>query len=172
MSLLSVSSLLKSSSKNNRSIEDFYYSEYAETFDPETNEQNSCKNDNGIRKGSAKRRRSRSLKYRLTSMQNKNLSSKVFNRNTGTKLPTKPIDPVDCPTCFATIKVSSLVKHIWDHLWDNLAVPSKEDPSFNLCHHCCRNFKNKEALQFHFLGVSFSLFIESFIMFIPLYHFR
>lgn len=155
MSQLSTSSFRKRPSKKNYSFEDYFYSEYAE-FDPETYGHNIC-TENGSRKSSAKRRRSRSLKHRITSSQNKNPSSEVSNKDFGTTH-LKIIDPVDCPECFATIKITSLVKHIWDHFWNSLSSPSNDDPSFNLCNHCCRNFKSEEDLRFHFLGVCLSHF--------------
>lgn len=167
MSQSSVSSVQqKRSSKKNCSIEDYFYSEYAE-FDPETNEHGNF-NNNGNRKTSAKRRRSQSLKFRLTSAQTKIQNSEAVNKDSRTTQQ-KQIDPVDCPECFATIKMTSFAKHIWDHLWDTLAsLSKKDDPSFNLCHHCCRNFPSKEALQFHFLGINWSC--ENFCM-ICMFHF-
>lgn len=136
----------------NTSIEEYFCSEFTESHnDPESNGYKNSyeyKNKNFF----GKRRRSRSLKSRTSSTENI-ASLKVPSQLTvSTQLRT--IDPVDCPKCFSTIKVASLVRHIWDHVWDHLSCPFKEDLSFNLCHHCCRNFKSKQALQAHFLGVS------------------
>lgn len=146
------------------SIENYFYSEFTESHsDPETNGSENCY-ENKNKKVFGKRRRSRSLKSRL-STQNNNPGSKESKQQTvSTQL--KPIDPVDCPKCFSTVKVVSLVRHIWDHIWDHLSCPFKEDSSFNLCHHCCRNFKSKQALQAHFLGVSY-LVSFIFLIFTP-----